>query len=118
MASSSPGDRLAKALHPFLAQKASVQILKSLGWFDFLSNDRPETSDPIEMAATAFIYLSIEDDGTWNGQKQILTAVIAFLHTGTRKLPTTQDLADLKHILQSGPVNPGHVNDWFRLVFG
>ena len=47
MPSSSPGDRLAKALHPYLAQKTMVHDLKALGWFDFLSNDRPETADPI-----------------------------------------------------------------------
>lgn len=51
MPSSSPGDRLAKALHSFLASKLRVSELKSLGWFDFLITDRPETNDPLEMAA-------------------------------------------------------------------
>ena len=118
MASSSPGDRLAKALHPFLAQKAIPQVLKALGWFDFLSNDRPETADPIEMAAAAFNYLSIEDDGTWNGQKQILTAVVAFLHAHTRKSPTSQDLSDLKKFLEADSVDLHHIKNWFQQVFG
>lgn len=55
-------DRIAKSLHPFLSAKISTSELKSLGWFDFLNNDRPETNDVVEMASAAFVYLSLEDD--------------------------------------------------------
>ena|SRR5438132_794267 len=120
MPPSSAGDRLAKALHPFLASKMPVATLKALGWYDFLSNDRPETSDALVAATEAFIYLTIEDDGTWNGNKTVLTGVIAFLHHlhhRLGKMPTATALADLKKILESPPVDPQVLRQWFRQVF-
>ena len=41
MARSKTPDQLAKALHPYLSSKTSPSELKSLGWFDFLNQDRP-----------------------------------------------------------------------------
>jgi len=54
MARSKTPDQLAKALHPYLSSKTSPSELKSLGWFDFLDQDRPGTQDAVEMASSAF----------------------------------------------------------------
>jgi hypothetical protein len=116
MAPSSPPDRLAKALHPFLTAKVSVPELKSLGWFDFLNNDRPETNDVVEMSAAAFMYLTVDDAGSWNGQVNILTGIIAFLNSRTGKKPGQTDLTDLKSLL-SRPVQQGVIRDWFERVY-
>jgi len=117
MPPSSPADRLAKALHPFLSSKIPMACLKSLGWFDFLSNDRPDTGDPIEMAAAAFLYLSVEADGSWSQQTAVLTGILAFLHTRTGKSPTSVDLLDFKSLLGLKPIQPKTIADWFERVY-
>jgi hypothetical protein len=117
MPPSDAADRLAKSLHPFLSNKVGPAELKALGWFDFLSEDRPETADPIQMALAALLYLSLDEDCSWNAQKAVLTAILAFLHQKTRRAPTSIDLADLRKLLESCPVDQSVVASWFDRVY-
>src|SRR5262245_4061876 len=113
MPPSNDADRLAKALHPFLSTKLGVAELRSRGWFDFLNNDRPETTDPIVMGSAAFHYLSLEDDGVWSQQTRILAGILAFLTSRTNKRPGPGDLADLKSLLDQKPVQRAAIEGWF-----
>jgi len=117
MPSSSPADQLAKRLHPFLTAAISPAVLKSLGWFDFLTSDRPDTTDAVEMATNAFIYLSLEEDGSWNRQKAILSGIIAFLKTRVNKSPSPGDLLDLKSLLDRPPISNQAIRQWFDRVY-
>lgn len=52
-----PPDRLAKRLYTFLAMDIPYEELAARGCTTFIAFDRPNTEDPAEMAAAAFVYL-------------------------------------------------------------
>jgi hypothetical protein len=117
MPPSNDADRLVKAIHPFLSSKIPSSRLRSLGWFDFLNNDRPDTSDPIVMATAAFLYLSLEESGGWNGETHVIVGMVGFLKSRTSKTPTATDLSDLKAHLQRTTVDPTAIELWFQQVY-
>lgn len=109
-------DRLAKELHPYL-KRIPMSQLRKLGWDDFLNFDQPSSSDPVEMASEAFLYLSTDHDGNWKGIHEILIAVAAYLKDKTGKPPDPDAYKRLTTLLRSRPVNQDRIRNWFRKAY-
>ncbi|KAL8814470.1 MAG: hypothetical protein Q9191_008547 [Dirinaria sp. TL-2023a] len=82
-----------------------------MGWRDFRSADRPETADVVAMACEAFVYLSINEDGHWNGTVNVLTAI----KRQTAHASSSEDLRRLAALLRARPVS---VDDFFEYFHG
>jgi hypothetical protein len=111
------GDRYLKRLHSFLSQYLTIRQLRTLGWFDFQSLDRPEVEDVIAVACEAFLYLSLTSEETWNGVTGVLTAVVAFLKEETNQLPLASQAQELKSLLEATPVDSDAIREWFQKVY-
>ncbi len=118
MASSIEADRLAKAIHPFVSEAfKDPRRVRELGWHSFLNHDRPQTSDPIEMAIAALMHLGRTEDGNWNGVVAAVSAVVAFLNARTGKTPAIERFAELKAELETKPINEVRLKNWFVSVY-
>ena len=110
-------DALVKKLHIALGAAATYQQLGRLGWFDFLKFDRPDTTNPIEMAREAVHCLRTDDDGKWHGNTAIVSAVFAFTFSLCGSSPTDQQFAELLSILKTSVRDRNPIDAWFAKVF-
>jgi hypothetical protein len=114
----SSADRLLKALHIALAEKMPYAALRRIDWFDFRDHDHPDTEAPVEMACEAFLYLSLDGHGNWDGVHEVLIAVIDAMGQETSQTPSPGSLHRLKAILEECPVDADSVRDRFRSAYG
>ena len=115
-------DELAKRFDQHLAlavrnDRDAYHSLRECGRFRFLSHDRPETDDPIEMAFNALCYLGLDDDGHWRHVPILIKAIIAFLRHETGIAADQHDLERLARSLQVTPVSSDELWRWFEGVY-
>ena len=65
---------------------------KTVGWYDFLNTDRPETDNHVDMAKAAFCFLAIDAGGQWRRLKIAFQAIMGFLIEYTAAEPTARGL--------------------------
>ena len=117
MSSPKSPDQILKRLHFHLSGKAQPYRLKRLGWFDFQNHDHPNTTDPVEMAYAAFVALSLEESGNWNGATDVLTPVLSYLAEATGYSCSEAQLINLAALLREQPVRSAAVKAWFEQIF-
>ena len=91
--------------------------LHSLGWYDFVNVDRPDTANPVDMACEALIYTCVSGDEVWNRNAPVIINILAFLKEKTSKLATTQQLLELRRLLEKVPVPVDEVRNWFKAKY-
>ena len=97
-------DRILKRLYHHLSVKVPIHQLRRKGWFDFQNHDHPDTSNPVDLACAAFVYLSLEGDGNWNGSTDILIAVLSYLKEATDYAASETQGRILAVLLREHPV--------------
>ena len=111
-------DGLLKLLHIELVQaEGGVYNLGKWGWFQFRNLDHPKTTDPVQMASCAFVYLSIDDDGAWRQNQSVIQGTLSFLQRRRQASPSDEQLDDLYGALAFCPVEVNDVRAWFVEVF-
>ena len=119
MASSNPrADRLAKSLQLCLSQSLGIPGLRQLGWFELLQDDWPQSEVPSRVAREALFYLTIDEQGVWNGNQSVVIGIVTFFKQATGKFSTSVDLKDLKAMLESSRVDRRGLEQWFAMVYG
>jgi hypothetical protein len=110
-------DRLAKRVALALATQLPARQSRELGIHDFVSHDHPDTSDPVEMAAEAFLYLCSSESARLDCRAPVLTAVLEFLWDEIERWPTEGDLKRLAPLVRQSPFDADEVRRWFHSVF-
>ena len=90
--------------------------LRSLGWYDYIKIDIPESFTAVSLAADVLLYLSVSPSG-WNRHRGVLAGLLAFLESQSRILPTERQLLELATLLSSRPVNTDAVRKWFDRIY-
>jgi len=87
--------------------------LRKSGLRDFISFDRPDTDDPVKVAADAFLCAAIDSRQEYVCDSRIIESCIAFLETEIQKAPTVEALHTLKALLDAHPADPAAIRQWF-----
>lgn len=111
-------DLILKDIHINLSANSGANRLRQLGWFDFRSYDHPKTDNPVELACKAFLYLSINQNGSWISDFNILSSILTYLDENTTNKANSSSISGLKALLEQHPVVAKTVEDWFQTVYG
>ena len=106
-------DALAKRLYNEFEIRVCAAGLRKMRLRDFIRLDRPDTANPIEIAADAFLYVALDRKNEYVSDPRILESCVAFLDAEVRKTPTLDALRHLKSLLDERPANPGAIRQWF-----
>jgi hypothetical protein len=115
-----PSKRLARSLYNFLAMAdCTAEMLRGLGWFDFLRGGLPDTDDARIVAADAVHFMLIDPNGARiQDDDSVLYAALAFVKYERRNTQQPSDLIKgLNLVLHSRPVERRSVRDWFLQAF-
>jgi hypothetical protein len=108
-------DALVKRIHIELLAAVPSSLLNKYGWNEFWTYDRPDTTDPIELARQTLHCLRTDDEGNWHGNTDIISAIFSFTHAQCAKSPTKEQFKQLLRLLKLGDKNG--IDAWFKEVF-
>jgi len=96
--------------------------LRSLGWSDFFGTDAwneeyAQTGDALTVTKQAFSYLCKDKDDNWNGNLDVVGAIVSVLKSELSRLPTRRQLEGLKKRLARRPVVDAEIDEWFDSVY-
>ena len=111
--SNKTSDALAKRLYNEFEIRICATGIRKLRLRDFIRLDRPDTANPIEIAADAFLYVALDRNNEYVRDPRILESCLAFLEAEVRKAPTLGELHHLRSLLDEKPANPGAIRQWF-----
>lgn len=107
---------LKQKLDGYLMASVGAKRLRQLGWFDFHLESHAEVVDLGSLADVAFIYLSVDEDGNWNGAQDVAKAVVLFATQTAGYAADIHDLRDLKEILTRRPIDRKALSGWFDAI--
>lgn len=110
-------DKLLKNLGIDLSQRFGGRDLKSFGWFQYRDYDHPKTAVSTEFAASAFLYLSFDEQGSWRRNPGVIAAIIAFMGRYHAQTPQVQDLGRLKQLIDAKPPDARAISEWFHAIY-
>ncbi|MDO8472295.1 MAG: hypothetical protein Q7T05_00590 [Dehalococcoidia bacterium] len=96
--------------------------LRSLGWPDFFGTDAwneeyAQAGDALTIAKQAFCYLCKDKDDNWNGNLDVIGAIVGLLKSELSRLPTIPQLERLKQRLAHRPIVDTEIDEWFDTVY-
>jgi hypothetical protein len=109
--------RLLSKLAESLFQRYRTGELRGLGWFQYRDHDRADTLVATELASDAFLYLGLDEAGSWRDQPKLAIAVVMFLRHYYPGAATPADCARLMALVTEVPVDRAAVVYWFRATF-
>lgn len=111
--SNKTSDALAKRLYNEFEIRICATGLRKLRLRDFIRLDGPDTADPVEIAAEAFLYVALDRNDEYVSDPRILESCLAFLDAEVDKEPTLDALRHFKSLLDKRPANHNAIRQWF-----
>lgn len=100
--------------------------LRGVGWFTVLGDPSilgdlhlhdPYYDPRASILAAAFRFLSLDNDGNWDGNPVSVKATSAYVkHKSTTPL-SSAELIELREILSARPVDVDSLDNWFHRLF-